>query len=231
MKKIFLFLLLVPIFMVMGCVNPEHSPARPIGKGYLNLCISDPTQADYWQKTGDILWSIPGGAVEKNSTIVARFPACDNSPVIIWEDKFIGDEKWNRLTILTKDGQAGDGWLPVTHILGITNESGTEWSNNYSSIVGRWDQTERGNGPKIWYEFTANGTYTYNYDMMGNKENIQDRGNWAYSGNKTYDLISNTYSDHRHISLVVDQVGTTFRYGMEYSSGSEIGTEKIFMRE
>jgi hypothetical protein len=231
MKIISFFLLLVSIFMVMGCVNPANSPATPIGKGYLNLCISNPTHADYWQKTEDVLWNIPGGASEKNSTIITRFLTCDNSTATIWEYKPIGDETWNRITIHTIDGRAWDGWLPASHITGMINETGTEWSENYSSIVGRWDQTQRGNGPKIWYEFTPDGAYTYNYDMMGNKENIQDRGNWVYPGNKTYDLISNTYSDHRHISIVVDRVARSFSYGTEYSSGSDVGTKKIFSME
>ena len=87
-----------------------------------------------------------------------------------------------------------------------------------------------GNAPKIWYEFTSEGMYTYNYDMMGNKENIQDRGSWAYRGNRTYDLISDTYSDHRHFTIVLDQEAKSFIFGAEYSSGSAVVIQKVFAR-
>lgn len=216
--------------MVMGCISPAYSPATPIGKGYLNLCTSDQSLADYWQKTEDVLWSVPGDSEEKNRTIITHFPACDNSSATIWEYKLIGDGKWNLITLHTNDGLTYDGWLPSSHITGITNETGTEWSENYFSIVGRWDQTERGNGPKIWFEFTSGGAYTYNYDMMGNKENIQDRGSWVYLGNRTYNLISNTYSDHRHISIVLNQETKSFNFGAEYSFESAVGNEKVFAR-
>ncbi len=214
----------------MGCVNPAQPPAIPTGKGYVNLCISDPSQADYWQKTEDVLWSIPGGVVEKSSSIITRFPACDNNSAAIWDRKLIGDATWNRITIHTNDGRAGDGWLPGSHLTGMTNETGTEWSGNYSSIVGRWDQTDRGNAAKIWFEFTPDGAYTYNYDMRGNADNVRERGNWMYLGNGTYDLISNTYSDHRHIPVIIDRATTSFNFGMEYSSASEVGKENKFAK-
>lgn len=230
MKNIFLFLLLVSLFIAAGCVNTVHPPAAPTGKGHLDLCSSDPSQVDYWQKTGDVLWSTPGGVALKDNTITFSFPACDNSSATIWDSTSIGNVTWIRITIHTMDGRAGDGWLPAGHLTRPTNETETEWSGNYSSVVGRWDQTERGNAAKIWFEFTPDGTYTYNYDMRGNKENIRDRGNWMYLGNGTYELISNTYSDHQHFSIVIDPVTKTFRFGMEYSSSSEIGTEKIFAK-
>jgi hypothetical protein len=230
MKLLFFFLLLASIFMVTGCVSPATSPVAPIGKGYLDLCVSDPSLADYWQKTNDVLWSIPRDSGEKNRTIIAQVPACDNSSATIWGYADVGDGKWNRITIHTSDGRVYDGWLPSGHMTGITNETGTEWSKNYSSIIGRWDQTGRGNAPKIWFEFTADGMYTYNYDMMGNKENIQDRGSWAYLGNGTYDLISNTYSDHRHIPVVIENDGRSFIFGTEYQAGSPAGSDKVFAR-
>jgi hypothetical protein len=230
MKKIFLFLFLVSLFIAMGCVNSVNPPETPIGKGYVNLCISDPTQADYWQKTEDVLWSTPGGVGEKNSTIIARFPACDNSSATIHDTTLIGDATWNRITLHTKDGLVYDGWLPSGHMVGMTNEIGTEWSKNYSSKVGRWDQTDRGNAAKIWFEFTPDGAYTYNYDMRGNADNAREKGSWIYLGNGTYDLISNTYTDHRHIPIIIDQVTRSFSYGIEYSSGSDVGKEKIFTK-
>jgi hypothetical protein len=230
MKIIAVFLVLVSFCILTGCVNPTNAPVPPIGKGYLNLCIADPTQADYWQKTPDVLWSVPGGASIKNNTIITHLPACDNNSVTIWDYRTIGDAKWNLILILTNDGKSYTGWLPVSHIVGITNETGTEWSNNYSLIVGHWDLTQRGNAPKIWFEFTTDGTYTYNYDMMGNKENVQDRGNWVYRGNNTYDLISNSFSDHRHISILLDPTAKLFSYRTEYSAGSAVGTEKIFAK-
>jgi hypothetical protein len=230
MKILFFFLLSASIFMVTGCVSPAAPTGVPIGKGSLDLCVSDPSQADYWQKTSDVLWSIPGDSGEKNRTVIAQIPACDNSSATIWENTPDGETKWDRVTIHTSDGRVYDGWLPSGHIAGITNETGTEWSKNYSSIVGRWDQTGRGNAPEIWFEFTADGMYTYNYDMMGNKENIQDRGSWVYLGNMTYDLISNIRSDHRHMPVVIDHEGKSFIFGAEYRAGSSAGIDKIFAR-
>jgi hypothetical protein len=229
--KFTFFFLVVSLFMVLGCVSPAALPVTPIGKGTLNPCISDPTLADYWQNTDDVLWSVPGNAGGKERTIVSRVPACDNSPVIVWDSQSTDGGNWDSITILTKDGLVYAGWLPASHLSGATNETGTEWSKNYYSIVGPWDQSRRGNGPRIWFEFTPDGAYTYNYDMMGNRENVQDRGSWTYRGNGTYDLISNTYPDHRHISIVIDQVAGSFDYGVEYSSGSGTGTAKVFARE
>jgi hypothetical protein len=124
-----------------------------------------------------------------------------------------------------------DGWLPASHVTGLRNETGTDWSKNYSSIVGRWDQTERGNGAKIWYEFTSDEVYTLNYDSRGNKEIILDRGSWAYTGNSTYDLISGLYGDHRNIPINIDQGTKSFKNGVEYSSGSEAGRETVFKKD
>ena len=53
------FLLLFLALIIAGCVNPANTSEKPIGKGYVNLCISDPSQADYWQKTDDVLWNTP----------------------------------------------------------------------------------------------------------------------------------------------------------------------------
>jgi hypothetical protein len=230
MKKLFFFLLSISLFMVAGCVSPAAPPGVPIGKGSLDLCVSDPSRADYWQKTGDVLWSIPGDAGEQNRTVLAQIPACDNSSAIIWETRPAGETIWDRITLHTSDGLAYDGWLPSGHLAGITNETGTEWSRNYSSIVGRWDQTGRGDAPKIWFAFTADGMYTYNYDMTGNREDVQDRGSWEYFGNGTYDLISNTYSDHRHMPVVIDPEGRSFIFGTEYQAGSSVGSDRVFAR-
>ena len=127
---------------------------------------------------------------ENDHKMVAGFSSCDNSSVTIWKYSRNGDEEWSHVTIQTKDGRSYDGWLVASHVIQTSNETGTEWSDNYSSLIGRWDQTQRGNGAKIWYDFKPDGTFTFNYDMMGNRDNIQDRGSWAYLGNKTYMLIS-----------------------------------------
>ncbi len=41
MKKGFCSTLLLAI-IVAGCLTPAITPDKPIGKGYVNLCISDP---------------------------------------------------------------------------------------------------------------------------------------------------------------------------------------------
>jgi hypothetical protein len=230
MKLLILFLLSVSLFLAAGCVSPAAPHGVPIGKGSLDLCVADPSRAATWQETGDLLWSAPGDAGGTNRTVIAQVPACDNSSATIWETTPAGETTWDRITIHTRDGQVYDGWLPSAHLAGITNETGTEWSRNYSSIVGRWDQTGRGNGAKIWFAFTADGMYTYNYDMAGNGENIQDRGSWTYLGSMTYDLISNTYSDHRHMPVVIDHEGRSFIFGTEYRAGSSAGSDKVFAR-
>ena len=128
-----------------------------------------------------------------------------------------GNTEWNHVTLQIKDGRSFDGWLVASHILQTSNETGAEWSNNYSSIVGLWDRTGQGNGAKIWYDFKRDGKFTFNYDMRGNKDNMRDMGSWGYLGNKTYDLISNVSHDHEHTYITIDKEGKTFISGIVYS--------------
>ena len=226
MRSILFFLIIVSIIITTGCTSTSDIPTAPVGKGQVNLCISDPGQAEYWQKTGDILWINPNeNDDETDPAVVTRFPACGNMSVIIREKKETGKGNRDHVIIQTQDGQSFDGWLPAGHVRAETNETGTEWSENYYSILGLWEQTGRGNGAKIWYEFLPDGTYTFNYDMMGNRDNVQDRGSWTYHGNGTYELISYTDTAHGHISITPDTSGKTFLCGFEYTYGSSDGRE------
>jgi hypothetical protein len=217
-KKKVVFLILFLVIVITGCTNSANSMEKPTGRGYVNLCISDPAQAGYWHQTDDVLWNTPESSDErKDRTIVTGFSSCDNVSVTIWEYSLNGNTEWNHVTLQTKDGRSYDGWLVTSHILPMSNETGTEWSNNYSSIIGLWDRTGQGNGAKIWYDFKRDGTFTFNYDMMGNRDNMQDMGSWGYLGNKTYDLISNVSRDPGHTYITIDKEGKTFTSGIVYS--------------
>jgi hypothetical protein len=235
MGKIISFLLVTLIITVTGCVNPANTTEKPIGKGYLNLCISDPAQADYWQKTDDVLWNTPENSVERNDhNVITGFSSCDNSSVTIWKYRLNGTVEWSHVTLQTKDGRSYDGWLLADHIIQTSKETGTEWSDNYSSIVGRWFQTQRGNGAKIWYDFKKDGTFTFNYDMRGNKGDMRNMGSWVYLGNKTYHLISNVSNEsntHGNENITINQGGKSFNSGIEYSSDSAVGREIVFAKE
>jgi hypothetical protein len=142
--------------------------------------------------------------------------------------------EWSYVTLQTKDGISYNGWLLADHIIQTSKETGTEWSDNYSSIVGRWFQTQRGNGAKIWYDFKTDGTFTFNYDMRGNKGDMQNMGSWVYLGNKTYHLISkvsNVSNTHGNENITINQWGKSFNSGIEYSSDSEVGREIVFAKE
>jgi hypothetical protein len=54
--------------------------------------------------------------------------------------------------------------------------------------------------------------------MMGNRDNVQDRGSWTYLGNYTYKLISNISADHERIDITLDMKERSFSSGMRYSS-------------
>jgi hypothetical protein len=229
MRQIVFLFVIVSIITVTGCTT-AGSPAAPIGKGSLNLCIANPALADSSQIPEDILWRSPGDSGEKaDQTIVAKIPACENLSATIWEKKVMRDT-WSRITLRTTDGRSYTGWLIADHVTAATNETGTEWSEHYTTILGRWEQTNRGNGAKIWYEFKEDGTYTFNYDMMGNRDNVQDRGSWAYRGNGTYDLVSNTAPDNRQESITLDPKAKTFKSGFQHSSDPAAEHELVYAR-
>jgi hypothetical protein len=216
MKKILAFFLVISLVIISGCMSPKEVPEKPIGKGYLNMCFSNPEQTEYWQKTGAVLHDKPGLTTDR--TTVAIFPACDNSSLILWEYKGAGDSKWSRITLQNNDGKSWTGWLEAEIIHQVSNETGTEWSDNYSSIIGLWDRSRQGNGAKIWYDFNKDGSFTFNYDMMRNRDDVQDRGSWTYLGNNTWELISNVSAEHKRTRITLDRGSKSFRSGSEYSS-------------
>jgi hypothetical protein len=226
-----LFLTLLLVLMIAGCATPANTLEKPIGKGYVNLCISDPAQADYWQKTEEVLWNTPENRPWTNDRkAVAGFSLCDNSSVVIWEYTLNDGVDWSHVTLQTNDGKSYKGWLVADHILQTSNETGTEWSDNYFSLAGRWDQTQRGNGAKIWYDFKTDGTFTFNYDMMGNRDNMQDMGSWAYLGNKTWVLISQVSGGHEPVYITFNNDGKSFNAGIQYSSDSAVGRDLVYAR-
>jgi hypothetical protein len=66
--------------------------------------------------------------------------------------------------------------------------------------------------------------------MMGNRDNIQDRGSWAYLGNKTYMLISNVSRGHEPVYITVYNDGKLFNSGIQYSSDSAAGRALVYER-
>jgi hypothetical protein len=233
MREILFFLLVVSIISVTGCTNHIDQTEKPIGKGHLNLCISNPAQADFYQITGDVLWDSPDNRSSiGNREIVAILPACENLSVTIWGFQQEAGE-WHRVTILTDDGRTLNGWMGASHLQQVSNETGTEWSEHYNAIVGRWYQTGRGNGSKIWYEFKPDGTFTFNYDMMGNRDTMQNQGSWTYLGNNTYQLISSISKEpdtHGNENITL-QDGKSFQSGTEYSSASTAGRDIVYAKE
>lgn len=215
LHAVFLLLLII----AAGCTSPSQTVEKPTGKGSLDLCTSYPAQEEYWQKTGLVLWDSPGGQTEGNDrSASAGFPACINATVIIWEDKVSGADTWSRVTLQTGDGRASAGWLPSAYIMKRSYGEGTEWSEGYSTIVGSWDRAGQGNGARIWYDFYNDGTFTFNYDMRGNRDNMQDRGSWTYRGNNSWELVSGVASDHGHSYISLDPGGKSFISGRVYSS-------------
>ncbi len=235
MKKISFFCILALIILLSGCTSSVKSGEKPIAKGYVNLCTSDPAQERYWQTNNDVIWNMPWDNARGNeSKRIAEFPSCDNASVTIWEYKTNGSTAWDHITLGLKNGRSYDGWITTDHIIKTSDETGTEWSNNYSSIVGLWDQTQRGNGAKIWYDFKTDGTYTLNYDMRGNGDNFLDQGSWVYAGNSTYDLISNSWEDHRYIYLTINHDGRSFNSGsiqVVTNSGQNTTQDLVYAKE
>ena len=235
MEKIQFYGILILIILLSGCAGTGKSEEKPIAKGYVNLCTSDPAQSEYWKQNHDVIWNVPlDNMNDSEGRRVGEFAPCDNTSVTVWEIKMNGVTAWDHVTLQLKNGRAIDGWMPADHVSATSNETGTEWSNNYSSIIGLWDQTQRGNGAKIWYDFKTDGTYTLNYDMRGNGNNILDQGSWAYAGNSTYDLISSSWEDHRHIYLSINKDGRTFNSGsvqVVTVSGQNIEQPLIYAKE
>jgi hypothetical protein len=218
MREILFIFLVVSIISVTGCTDHTGPPEKPIGKGHLNPCISNPELADFWYETGDVLWDSPDTRDSTgNRSVIAILPACENRSVTIWRYQQEGGG-WYRVTTRTDDGRTLNGWIGASHLHQVSNETGTEWSENYNAIVGRWYQTGRGNGAKIWYDFRPYGTFTFNYDMRGNRDNMQDGGGWTYLGNNTYDMISNRSADHNHTSVTINPRERTFKSGTLLSS-------------
>ncbi len=50
MMFLWVFLVIASFIVVVGCMHAAETPEMPVGKGFLNPCISDPTRADYWQR-------------------------------------------------------------------------------------------------------------------------------------------------------------------------------------
>ena len=66
--------------------------------------------------------------------------------------------------------------------------------------------------------------------MMGNRDNIQDRGSWAYLGNKTFFLVSYVSEGHEPAYITVHNDGKSFNSGIQYSSRSAVGRELEYIK-
>lgn len=66
--------------------------------------------------------------------------------------------------------------------------------------------------------------------MMGNRDDIQDIGSWAYLGNKTYILISKVSGGHEPVYITIYNDGKSFNSGTQYSSDSAVGRELVYVK-
>ena len=111
-------------------------------------------------------------------------------------------------------------------------DMGRTWNDD--RIVGRWYQTGRGNGAKIWYEFYPDGTFTFNYDMRGNSNNVMNRGTWICFGNSTCQLVSGISDEpdtHGNECITLNQDGKSFASGKDYSLTTGTAKEIVFVKE
>lgn len=111
-------------------------------------------------------------------------------------------------------------------------ETGRTWNDD--GIIGRWYQAGRGNGAKIWYEFYPDGTFTFNYDMRGNSDNVMNRGTWFCLGNSTCQLVSGISDEpdtHGNEFITLNRDGKSFISGNEYSMTTGTAKEIVFVKE
>ena len=111
-------------------------------------------------------------------------------------------------------------------------ETGRAW--NDAEVVGRWYQTGQGNGAKIWYEFYPDGTFTFNYDMRGNGDNVMNGGTWHGLGNSTCQLVSSISDEpgtHGNEFITINQDGKSFISGIEFSLPTGTANEIVFVKE
>ena len=66
--------------------------------------------------------------------------------------------------------------------------------------------------------------------MMENRDNIQDRGSWAYLGNKTFFLVSYVSEGHEPAYITVHNDGNSFNSGIQYSSRPAVGRELEYIK-
>lgn len=115
----------------------------------------------------------------------------------------------------------------------VTDAIETDLTWNDDLIIGRWYQTNRGNGAKIWYEFYPDGTFTFNYDMRGNGDNVMNRGTWICLGNATCQLVSGISDEtdtHGNEYISLNKDGKSFISGNEYSLTTGTAKEIVFVK-
>ncbi len=112
-------------------------------------------------------------------------------------------------------------------------EIGNEMQGS-AMIAGQWYQTGRGNGAKIWYDFHPEGTFTFNYDMRGNRDSVMSRGRWAFLGNSTFQLVPDIPQEpdtHGNENITISSDGRSFHSGTEYQSGSVTRRDIVFEKD
>lgn len=101
-------------------------------------------------------------------------------------------------------------------------------------IAGQWYQTGRGNGARIWYDFHPDGSFTFNYDMKGNRDSVMSKGRWAFLGNSTFQLVPDIPQEpntHGNENITLSSDGKSFHSGTEYQSASAIVKDIIFEKD
>jgi hypothetical protein len=115
-----LFLVIIVIFaivviLIAGLAVFNYKPTS-IGKGYINLCTTNPTSDNFWENHNAEMFANPGDVIPSY-----EFASCDNLTVTIWEKREVSDNtnliKYSRVTLQTKDGNNHDGWIPTQEII------------------------------------------------------------------------------------------------------------------
>ncbi len=75
---------------VLGADDKEEHKISDLGVIYLNLCESDPENADHWGTTRVNLFSKPGGLSIPGNTLSFKIPACENKKLEILEKRVVG---------------------------------------------------------------------------------------------------------------------------------------------
>jgi len=106
--SLLLIVVLITCVSNSGTNNADRAKAHPDAIT-INLCQSDPSNADYWQNERINLWQQPGGISANNQKVIDTLPACNNAKIIIIEQKRIQGIDYVRVQSLLMLSKVG--WI------------------------------------------------------------------------------------------------------------------------